>query len=192
MQDKKQAILEQALKLVPFDGWCEYTLSEAGRQAGALPQEVKKLFPGGVKDCVAYFLETQNAALAGAMATEKLETLRVPERIEKIMLARLASWQPRREVIRRTVSFNALPWNGMAACKALYDAVDLIWRLAGDKSTDFNFYTKRMTLSAVYSSTVLFWLNDESDDHEETVVFLRRRLGDVAAFGRFKKKFARA
>lgn len=192
MHDKKQAVLKHALKLVPFDGWCEYTLSEAARQAGVTEQELHKLFPAGIRDCVAYFMQSQNEELADAMQHEKLETLRVPERIEKIILARLKKWQSMREVIRRTVSFNALPWNSVAACKSLYDIVDLIWRLAGDKSTDFNFYTKRMTLSAVYSSTVLFWLNDDSDNHEETVLFLKRRLDDVAAFGRFTKKFKRA
>ncbi|HEU5046565.1 MAG TPA: COQ9 family protein [Rickettsiales bacterium] len=192
MDDKKQAILKHALKLVPFDGWSEYTLSEAARQAGVPEQELKKLFPAGVRDCVTFLLETQNDELAQAMQHEKLETLRVPDRIEKIILARLEKWQSMREVIRRTVSFNALPWNSMAACKGLYDVVDLIWRLAGDKSTDFNFYTKRMTLSAVYSSTVLFWLNDDSEQHEETVQFLKRRLNDVAAFGRFTNKFKRA
>ena len=42
--------------------------------------------------------------------------------------------------------------------KLLYSTVDAMWRAAGDTSTDFNFYTKRAILSAVYSSTLMRWL----------------------------------
>ena len=38
-----------------------------------------------------------------------------------------------------------------------------MWRIAGDTSTDFNHYTKRMTLGAVYGSTLLVWLDDQSE-----------------------------
>ena len=55
-----------------------------------------------------------------------------------------------------------------------------MWRAAGDASTDFNFYTKRATLSAVYSSTLLAFLSDNSVDMVNTKAFLDRRLRDVA------------
>ena len=34
--------------------------------------------------------------------------------------------------------------------KNLYKTVDNMWYLAGDNSTDFNFYTKRLTLALIY------------------------------------------
>ena len=55
-----------------------------------------------------------------------------------------------------------------------------MWRAAGQQDTDFSFYTKRATLAAVYSSTLLAWLADTSGDSATIEGFLDRRLGDVA------------
>jgi ubiquinone biosynthesis protein COQ9 len=62
--------------------------------------------------------------------------------------------------------------------------------MIGDKSTDFSFYTKRFSLAAVYSSTLLFWLNDTSSDQEETSFFLDRRLNDISKISNLKKPFS--
>ena len=43
-----------------------------------------------------------------------------------------------------------------------------------------SFYTKRATLAAVYSATLLAFLSDDSADMEKTKTFLDRRLRDVA------------
>jgi ubiquinone biosynthesis protein COQ9 len=49
----------------------------------------------------------------------------------------------------------------------------------GDKSTDHNFYTKRGLLAAVYSTTVMYWLNDKTPDCTATWAFLDRRIAEV-------------
>ena len=51
----------------------------------------------------------------------------------------------------------------------------------------FSFYTKRGTLAAVYSATMLAWLADNSLDLDKTVGFLDRRLADVARIPRLTK-----
>ena len=56
----------------------------------------------------------------------------------------------------------------------------------GDTSEDVNWYTKRATLSAVYSSTVLFWLGDTSEGHAETWAFLDRRIENVMQIEKVK------
>ena len=37
-----------------------------------------------------------------------------------------------------------------------------MWYISGDNSTDFNFYTKRMILSGVYSSVILHFISNDS------------------------------
>lgn len=184
----KNTVLDNALKLVPFDGWTDYTITQAARSAGVSELQLKSVFPSGVNDCVAFFQSRENDCLVKILPPECLAGLRIPERIEKVILTRLADWQQKREIIRRTISFNALPWKSLSACKSLYNSVDLMWRIVGDKSTDFSFYTKRATLAAIYSSTVLFWLDDNSENQHETTLFLKRRLENLASFGRFKKQ----
>lgn len=60
---------------------------------------------------------------------------------------------------------------------------DEIWFLAGDKAVDPSWYSKRATLSMVYSSTELFMTNDTSADFAETSKFLNTRLDEVKSVG---------
>ena len=66
-----------------------------------------------------------------------------------------------------------------------------MWRIAGDTSTDFNHYTKRMTLGAVYGSTLLVWLDDQTEGWTETAAFLDRRIDDVMKIEKLQGRVAR-
>jgi ubiquinone biosynthesis protein COQ9 len=76
--------------------------------------------------------------------------------------------------------------NAPLGAKLLYRTVDTMWRTAGDTSTDFNFYTKRAILAGVYSSTMMRWFNDKSDDAAATREFLSARIENVMQFERLK------
>ena len=117
-----------------------------------------------------------------------------PERPEKVhltirqlVLLRLETAQPDKDAIRRAVSVLAMPVNAKLSAKLLYETVDSMWRAAGQRDTDFSFYTKRGTLGAVYSATMLAWLADNSSNLDKTVGFLDRRLADVAKIPRLTK-----
>ena len=73
-----------------------------------------------------------------------------------------------------------MPNNALASARALYATVDTIWRAAGQRDTDISFYTKRATLAAVYSATLLAWIADTSGDPSVIEGFLDRRLRDVS------------
>src|SRR5881392_4319354 len=89
---------------------------------------------------------------------------------------------------RRAAAFLTLPQNAPTAMTLLYRTVDRMWYAAGDTSTDFNFYTKRAILAGVYSSTLLYWLNDRSEGGEATWAFLDRRINDVMKFEELKSR----
>ena len=82
-----------------------------------------------------------------------------------------------------------LPWNAGLNIKILSQTVDKIWHLAGDNSHDYNWYTKRTLLAGVYSSTLLVWLNDNSENLETTRDFLARRIENVLTIGKSINKF---
>jgi ubiquinone biosynthesis protein COQ9 len=77
--------------------------------------------------------------------------------------------------------------NAPLAVRLTAATVDAIWHAAGDTSADFAWYTKRGILAGVYSSTLLYWLRDVSDEDADTFAFLDRRLGDVARIGKFRR-----
>ena len=86
----------------------------------------------------------------------------------------------------------ALPRHAPLSLRLLYETVDGIWYAAGDRTTDFSFYTKRLTLAAIYAATLLYWLEDSSPDFSDTRAFLERRLSEVAAIGKARQRFETA
>ena len=82
----------------------------------------------------------------------------------------------------------SLPTHASEGAQALWSTADRIWNALGDTSEDINWYTKRASLSAVYSSTILFWLGDSSENNADTWAFLDRRIENVMQFETLKAK----
>src|SRR3954467_15097710 len=112
------------------------------------------------------------------------------ERIALAVGIRLGIVEPWREAVRRALTVLALPQNAPLALRLLYETVDGIWYAAGDRATDFSFYTKRATLAGIYAATLLYWLEDRSPDFADTREFLDRRLADAARIGAVRRRFA--
>ena len=112
--------------------------------------------------------------------------MKVRQRIAAAVLARLDALEPHKEAARRAAAFLMLPPNAALGMRLVYQSVDAMWRAVGDTSTDFNFYTKRAILGGVYSSTLLRWFNDSSEDEHETRAFLDARIENVMQFEKFK------
>ena len=125
------------------------------------------------------------------LGEEALKGLGVRRRVAAAVRIRLQQNEPHREAIRAAVAHLALPHNGLLSVKCLYRTVDSIWFAIGDKSTDFNFYSKRALLAGAYSATLLYWLDDQSEGHEQSWAFLDRRLEDVVRVGLLRGKIER-
>jgi ubiquinone biosynthesis protein COQ9 len=187
MDDLQTRILDAALPSIAFDGWTMGTLESAASSIGLTPFDVKRAFPGGVIDAVNLFIEQADAAMLAALPPD-FASLKIRERIALAVMTRLRYLQPHREAVRRAVATYAMPWHAVDAMKHTYGTMDAIWRAAGDTSTDYNFYTKRMILAKVYAATLTVWLGDDSPDLVDTEAFLRRRIENVMQFEKFKAK----
>ncbi|MFO0389060.1 MAG: COQ9 family protein [Alphaproteobacteria bacterium] len=189
--DKQQAakdIITAALPHVVFDGWNQATLHKAAQDAGYKKTDVIRVFPQGAVDAVDVFLHLSDEAMAEALSHYHLEGMKIREKITLAVKLRIEVHMQHREAVRRTIGFLALPHYSWLSLKALHRTVDNIWYAIGDASTDFNFYTKRMTLAGVYTSTLLCWLDDKSPGHEQTWQFLDRRIADVMVIEKLKQK----
>ncbi len=175
----RETIVMHALRLVPFEGWTELTLEKAAREAGLEESEIKTIFPGGVVEAVDFFVRDADRKMVEGIKDMDLDAMKIRERIARSVWLMLEQNIQQREAIRRTLAFYALPHHSLHAIKSLYATVDSIWNAIGDTSTDYNFYTKRMLLAGVYSSTLLVWLDDDSCGQEASRAFLYRRIEDV-------------
>ena len=190
-------LVRAMLPHVPFDGWSLEALEQGAIDIGFEPKEnidtrmdiFRDLFKNGSIDFIDTFSEMIDLEVKNTYEVTDPKPERVPEKVKIIILMRLSLCQKYKEAVRSSLPITALPKNSKKSINLLYRTCNSIWRIIGDKSTDFSFYTKRVSLAAVYSSTLLFWLNDTSSDQEETSFFLDRRLNDISKIPNLKKPF---
>lgn len=181
-------LLQAALPHVPFDGWNRISLRKAASDSGISEGEMGMAFPGGTVDVVAYFAAQADRKMLESLAARNLDDMRVRERITAAVRARIEALEPDREAERRALLYLSLPPNAPRGLKCLAHTVDAMWRAAGDRSTDFNFYTKRGILAGVYTTTLACWLSDSSEGYADTWAFLDRRIDEVMQFEKLKAK----
>jgi ubiquinone biosynthesis protein COQ9 len=186
-EKERAALIEAILPDVALDGWSRAALRGAARRIGIPAGAALALFPGGAADLVAGFSRWADQRMLDRLDGTALGALRVSERIALAIGIRLEVVAPWREAVRAALAVLALPTNVALGLRLLYETVDAIWYAAGDSATDFSFYTKRMSLAAIWAATVLYWLEDRSEDFVDTRGFLARRLGDMARIGRARR-----
>ena len=172
-----------------FDGWTRTAVDSAAGQLGIDPVQARLAMPKTQAGLIDRYLQEVDRELAAWFTPERLEPLKVREKIRSLVWRRLEIMGPAREAIRRALAILAMPQNLPLALKASWRTADLMWRIAGDTSTDLNHYTKRMTLGAVYASTLLAWLDDQSEGWSDSAAFLDRRIDDVMKFEKLKAQW---
>ena len=189
MQEKREKILNQAIKIVPFEGWSSKTLIEATLAAKLEKQYAKIAFPEGVGELVDFYLRDLDTKMLDKLKTKKFQNLKIREKISLAIKIRLEIAEKEKSAIRKTVSYFSSPCNQLHSIRSIWKTVDAIWYAVGDTSTDFNYYTKRTLLAGVYSTTLLYWLSDKSEGHENTWQFLNRRIENVMLINKAKSSF---
>ncbi len=169
-----------------FDGWSGKAVDSAAAQTGIDPAQARLAFPKQQPAMVDAYIQGIDAAMAAHFTPEKIAGMKVREQIRALIWYRLEVMAPAREAVRTGLSIHAMPQNVPLALRIGWRSADLMWRLAGDTATDYNHYTKRLMLSGVYASTLLAWLDDQSEGWLETGAFLDRRLADVMRFEKWK------
>ena len=185
MNGKQQRLLASVLARVPYDGWTILAIAKGAKVAGFSPAEAQACFPDGVAGVVAAFHAMINNTMRAAIkGNRKFAVLRTRDKVAFAVRARLEAVDDYREAMQRLLVWGVMPRNIRAASGHLWQAADEVWRAAGDTSTDYNYYTKRILLIAVMKATLSFWLNDVSPECRDTWEFLDRRIGNVLTVGK--------
>ncbi len=191
----KFKLIRAMLPHVPFDGWSWEAMEQGAIDIGfekkktqSLRIEIfKNFFNHGSIDFIETFSEMIDLEVEEIYKSIDPKPEKVPEKIKRIIMIRFNLCQKYKEAVRSSISITAIPTNAKTSLNILYKTCNSIWRITGDKSTDFSFYSRRITLAAVYAPTLLFWLNDKSNNSNETEFFLDRRLRDISKISNIKK-----
>ena len=169
-----------------FDGWTSAAVASAANSQTVQPAQARLALPKDQAGKIDLYIQGVDRSLEEWFTPERLEGLKIREKIRAIVWKRLEIMEPAREAIRRALSILAMPQNVAAGLKMGWRTADVMWRIAGDTSTDYNHYTKRMMLGGVYASTLMVWLDDETEGWTETGAFLDRRIDDVMKIEKLK------
>jgi ubiquinone biosynthesis protein COQ9 len=169
------------LEIAPETGWTEAGLARAAAKAGLTDGEVQLATPNGAGDLLDLLGKRAARAAEARLAQPDIAGMKVREKVATAVRAWLAFLEPHKPAVKRAAGS---PANLLTGPKGLWTAADAIWAGLGDKSTDYNWYTKRMILSGVIGSTLVAWLG--TDDPAQVDAFLDRRIENVMQFEKFK------
>ncbi len=180
----REKLLDAALDHVIFDGWSPETFAQAISDSGTPEPLARIAAPRGALDLASAYHVRGDRSMLSALEQTGLEEMKMREKIAHAIWVRLQ--QVDREIVQKSMSLYALPHLAPEGTRLLWETSDTIWTALGDSSKDMNWYTKRMTLSSVLASTILFWIGDESADNSETLDFIGRRIENVMQFEKLK------
>ena len=185
----REALAPELPAQAAFDGWTPRAVEAAAQANGVDPDIARLAFPGGVFDMIDAWFASVDREMERRLPADKLAAMKIRERITRLVETRLEIVAPDREALRRAFAILAMPQNIASALRLGWRSADHMWRLAGDTATDYNHYTKRAMLGAVYSSTVMVFLDDESEGFADARAFLGRRIDNIMQFEKAKAKW---
>jgi ubiquinone biosynthesis protein COQ9 len=180
----RDKVLLAALAEIPPGGITDATLAAAAAKAGVGKRELADAFPKGPVSLIEAFSHWADQRMIERMKVDT--STRMRERLTNAVRARIEVLVPHKEAARRATVFLAAPQHAALGAQLAMKTVDAMWRAAGDRSSDFSYYTKRATLAGVYGTTFAYWLNDSSEGNAATWTFLANRIDNVMQIEKFK------
>lgn len=174
-----------------FDGWADAARDMAADAANVDRDVAALAFDGGAVAMIDAWFASVDAAMLIALPSERLDAMKIREKITALIEARLDALAPQREALRRAIAILGMPHHVPTAAKLGWRSVDTMWHAAGDTATDYNHYTKRTMLLAVYAATITVFLDDESIGQADTRAFLARRIEGIMRFEKAKASMIR-
>jgi len=180
----RDRLIMAALPHVVFDGWTFKPLATAANELGLDATLPERLFGGGGIDAVAHFVAMADRLMIEDAARLDMSALGDRGRLLAVIKVRLDRWGEHREAI----GVLAMPANMVLAATLAWGTADAVWTASGKRCHDFSWYTRRASLSAIIAATVLIWLDDQSEDCDETYAFLSRRMDEVVSMVKLRHR----
>lgn len=186
LDEIRSALAPEVAANAAFDGWNARAVESAAAALGIDADVARLAFPGGPVDMIDAWFAHIDDDMRERLPVDTLAAMKIRARITTLVETRLDIVAPNREALRRALAVLALPQNALRAAKLGWRSADVMWRAAGDTATDYNHYTKRAMLGAVYAATIAVFLDDDSEDFADTRAFLARRIENIMQFEKAK------
>lgn len=176
--------------LLFFDDWGVNLLAEAEVQCGFARGYHQIIFPNGIIEIID-FLENQYDQKMLRLLAEHEIPIKIKDKISLALALkiRIKNYVPKLVHLKNSIYY-ARPTNTITATKIAWRTCNLIWRYTGDRSTDHNYYTKRSLLLGVYVTSIIYYLQDDSENSVETDQYIIESLSNIVNItSKFKSIF---
>lgn len=188
----KVDLVTKMLNHVPDLGWTWDALSKAALNSKKMKshseEELQNLFDNKISNIIGIFNDKLDEEMFAIFNPENNKNLGVTQTVKALVLSRLRASENYKSIIKTSLFFMAQPGNAYEALNQLMKTSNKIWEIAGDTSRGRNFYSKRLILAGVYSSTLAYWLAKETRSIDGSEDFLDKRLDDVKNIGKISKQ----
>ena len=188
----KVDLVTKMLNHVPDLGWTWDALSKAALNSKKMKshseEELQTIFDNKISTIIGIFNDKLDEEMFAIFNLENNKNLGVTQTVKALVLSRLRASENYKSIIKTSLFFMAQPGNAYEALNQLMKTSNKIWEIAGDTSRGRNFYSKRLILAGVYSSTLAYWLAKETRSIDGSEDFLDKRLDDVKNIGKISKQ----
>ena len=188
MKSKQDKLAKLFIQQVPKYGWSRETLLHCAKKQRITTPNLALLFPSFEYDLLKFLIAQNNNIVEKNYNSFNHSRLKTRDKIKTILELKFDSNAYLKQALPEMLKFLLRPGNIFMSIKMLHENSDFIWKLAGDKSNDFSYYSKRGLLSMVYLATLIYWLNDKSTKGIGTKNFISKSVdGIVDGVSRLKQ-----
>ncbi|MFZ9181128.1 MAG: COQ9 family protein [Rickettsiales bacterium] len=203
--DIKLKILKNFLEISVFEGWndsaIELAIKKTFPNQEILPNQMPIIFEDGIYSLISFVSKNRCETLAEISSKNPdFNDLKLNAKINYLIFQLLKIDENNKGAFKRLLNFYLVPKNPLndsincslrpvnQAFKEVYFVADYLWKLCNDKSSDFNFYSKRIILSKVLIRSFMFFLNDNSLNNINTQKFIDKEIEKILKFNQYKLK----
>ncbi len=188
-ENLKSQFLEKFLENSAFTGWNEDSLMQSALDLGLNPKYGYILFSNGLEEIAAYFNEIINEKFLLKLNDLDLANLKIREKIQIMLLARLEIILSHKQAIRQLSAFYQFPPRIAQGLKEDWKVADIIWHKCNDTSTDYNYYSKRLILARIHKTSITHILCSDACDLSDLEEFVKEKINKVMEFEKTKADF---
>lgn len=181
-------LINHMLNHVGSLGWGEAALWRGAQDMGLDPDKAWLMVGPSVAHMIELFCQLIIYDIQNTLQSpSNLKSMPIKERMETLIMFHFQQGAFHKQALLKTVGILVNPLYAPLAFSFIYKILDAIWRQAGDSATDFSYYTKRFILGQIYLVTLLYWLNDRSENFQKTRSFLEKQLDLVLKIPSLKR-----
>ena len=186
LNKRRIEIINLSKDLIIKYGWNDLLFQKISENKNINLKELNALFSNGYKEMIVVFFDNLNKELEYKYKNHNFFKIPIHKRIRTILISKLLIIEKEKTLFKRTFNYLLIPGNYKLLIKLIYKSVSIIWYISNDKSTDFNFYSKRMILAGIYITVVMNLLNSSMFEAEKKLDYL---LHKVSKIPKIKAKF---